>query len=91
MTYEEPVLWPIAVLSVVSDRCGVNPNQEQKGMTVTIRARITGGVDTHLNCHMAAALDERGGLLAVEPYYVTKICLLPSLACRFGTIATWRR
>jgi hypothetical protein len=36
-------------------------------MTVTTLARsITGGVDTHLDFHVAAALDERGTLLGVE-------------------------
>ena len=40
-------------------------------MTVTIRPRITGGVDTHLDCHVAAALDERGALLGVESFDTT--------------------
>jgi len=34
-------------------------------------ARITGGVDTHLDIHVAAALDERGGLLGVESFETT--------------------
>ncbi len=34
-------------------------------------ARITGGVDTHLDVHVAAALDERGGLLGVESFETT--------------------
>jgi hypothetical protein len=38
-------------------------------MTVTNLARsITGGVDTHLDVHVAAALDERGTLLGVESF-----------------------
>jgi transposase len=38
-------------------------------MTVTTLARsITGGVDTHLDVHVAAALDERGALLGVESF-----------------------
>ena len=38
-------------------------------MTVTTLARsITGGVDTHLDVHVAAALDERGTLLGVESF-----------------------
>src|ERR1700684_1537321 len=38
-------------------------------MTVTNLARsITGGVDTHLDVHVAAALDERGALLGVESF-----------------------
>jgi transposase len=40
-------------------------------MTMTIRSRITGGVDTHLDVHVAAALDERGGLLGVEMFATT--------------------
>jgi transposase len=40
-------------------------------MTVTIRSRITGGVDTHLDTHVAAALDERGALLGVESFETT--------------------
>jgi transposase len=38
-------------------------------MTVTNLARsVTGGVDTHLDVHVAAALDERGALLGVESF-----------------------
>ncbi len=41
-------------------------------MTVTNLARsITGGVDTHLDVHVAAALDERGALLGVESFATT--------------------
>lgn len=40
-------------------------------MTMTMPARITGGVDTHLDVHVAAALDERGGLLGVESFDTT--------------------
>jgi len=41
-------------------------------MTVTNLARsITGGVDTHLDVHVAAALDERGALLGVESFTTT--------------------
>jgi len=41
-------------------------------MTVTTLARsITGGVDTHLDVHVAAALDERGTLLGVESFAAT--------------------
>jgi len=40
-----------------------------KGMTMTTLARrITGGVDTHLDVHVAAALDDRGALLGVESF-----------------------
>lgn len=37
----------------------------------TIARRITGGVDTHLDVHVAAALDERGTLLGVEGFATT--------------------
>ena len=33
--------------------------------------QITGGVDTHLDVHVAAALDERGALLGVESFDTT--------------------
>ena len=39
-------------------------------MTTIVR-RITGGVDTHLDVHVAAALDERGALLGVESFATT--------------------
>jgi transposase len=43
-------------------------------MTVTNLARsVTGGVDTHLDVHVAAALDERGTLLGVESFATTEI------------------
>ena len=38
---------------------------------MTMPSRITGGVDTHLDVHVAAALDERGGLLGVETFDTT--------------------
>jgi transposase len=42
-------------------------------MTVTTLTRsITGGVDTHLDVHVAAALDERGSLLGVESLATTE-------------------
>jgi transposase len=37
----------------------------------TIACRITGGVDTHLDVHVAAALDERGALLGTESFPTT--------------------
>src|ERR1700685_4016477 len=41
-------------------------------MTMTTIARtITGGVDTHLDVHVAAALDERGALLGTESFATT--------------------
>jgi transposase len=37
----------------------------------TIARRITGGVDTHLDVHVAAALDERGALLGIGSFPTT--------------------
>ncbi len=37
----------------------------------TIARRITGGVDTHLDVHVAAALDERGAQLGVQSFAAT--------------------
>jgi transposase len=34
----------------------------------TLPPQITGGVDTHLDTHVAAALDQRGALLGVESF-----------------------
>jgi transposase len=42
-------------------------------MTMTTLARsVTGGVDTHLDVHVAAALDEKGTLLGVEFFETTR-------------------
>ncbi len=38
---------------------------------------VTGGVDTHLDVHVAAALDERGALLAVGAYDAAASLLRP--------------
>src|SRR5438067_11830810 len=46
--------------------------QERDGMTIVEVARpVTGGVDTHLDVHVAAALDPVGGLLGVESFPTT--------------------
>ena len=37
----------------------------------TMPPRITAGVDTHLDLHVVAALDERGALLGVESFETT--------------------
>ena len=37
----------------------------------TIARTITGGVDTHLDVHVAAALDERGALLGTKSFPTT--------------------
>ncbi|MEO7429311.1 MAG: hypothetical protein ABIY48_07995, partial [Acidimicrobiales bacterium] len=46
--------------------------QKRDGMTIVeVDRRITGGVDTHLDVNVAAALDEIGGLLGVESFATT--------------------
>ena len=41
-------------------------------MTIVESTRpITGGVDTHLDVHVAAALDANGGVLGVESFRTT--------------------
>ena len=40
-------------------------------MTIVETRAVTGGVDTHLNVHVAAALDNLGGLLGVESFPTT--------------------
>src|SRR5438067_8946881 len=46
--------------------------QERDGLTIVEAARpVTGGVDTHLDVHLAAALDHIGGLLGVESFPTT--------------------
>src|SRR5258706_11420501 len=47
--------------------------QPQKGMTLTIveTRAVTGGVDTHADTHVAAALDPVGGLLGVRGFPAT--------------------
>jgi transposase len=42
---------------------------------------VTGGVDTHLSVHVAAALDEIGGLLGVESF--------PTTRAGYRTLLTW--
>ena len=37
----------------------------------TMPLRVTGGVDTHLDVHVAAALDQRGGVVGVESFDTT--------------------
>jgi len=55
-------------------------------MTVTIvdEARaVTGGVDTHADAHVAAALDPIGGLLGVEEF--------PATAPGYARLVAWLR
>jgi transposase len=58
-------------------------------MTMVETRAVTGGVDTHADMHVAAALDPIGGLLGVEEFPVTPAgyaCLLGWLG-GFGTVA----
>jgi hypothetical protein len=49
--------------------------------------RVTGGVDTHRDVHLVAALDERGGKLGVEAFAADAAGYRKALAWlrRFGT------
>jgi transposase len=48
---------------------------------MTVTEAITGGVDTHLELHMAAALDHIGGLLGVETF--------PATAAGYRQLLSW--
>ena len=65
--------------------------QPVKGMTVTIveTRAITGGVDTHADVHVAAALDPIGGLLGVGEFPATAAgyARLLGWLAGFGTVA----
>jgi transposase len=58
-------------------------------MTIIVETRsITGGVDTHLDVHVAAALDANGGVLGVESFPTTTagFAELHGWLCSFGTL-----
>jgi transposase len=63
-----------------------------KGMAVTTMTetprRITGGVDTHRDVHVVAALDENGAELGVESFPTTSAGYRAALRwlCRFGDV-----
>jgi hypothetical protein len=63
-----------------------------KGMAMTIVETrvVTGGVDTHLDTHVAAALDNIGGLLGVESFATTPAGYeaLSSWLWSFGTLGS---
>jgi hypothetical protein len=46
-------------------------------MTIVETRPITGGVDTHLDVHVAAALDTNGGVLGVESFPTMRIPAFP--------------
>jgi len=50
-------------------------------MTIVETRPITGGVDTHLDTHVAAALDGNGGVLGVESF--------PTTLAGFAALAAW--
>ncbi len=50
-------------------------------MTIVETRPITGGVDTHLDVHVAAALDANGGVLGVESF--------PTTTAGFGELHAW--
>jgi transposase len=58
-------------------------------MTMVEARPVTGGVDTHLDVHVAAVLDEIGGLLGVERFPATAAGYRQLVAWmgRFGTVA----
>ena len=57
-------------------------------MTIVETRPITGGVDTHLDVHVAAALDPNGGTLGVEsfPTTMTGFAELHTWLSSFGTL-----
>ena len=57
-------------------------------MTIVETRSITGGVDTHLDVHVAAALDGNGGVLGVESFATTTagFAELHGWLCRFGSL-----
>ena len=58
-------------------------------MTIVETRPITGGVDTHLDVHVAAALDSNGGLLGVWTFPTTTVGFadLHAWLSSFGTLA----
>ena len=50
-------------------------------MTIVETRSITGGVDTHLDVHVAAALDGNGGVLGVESF--------PTTTAGFAELHAW--
>ena len=58
-------------------------------MTIVETRAVTGGVDTHLDAHVAAALDDNGGVLGVESFPTTPAGFeqLRTWLCSFGMVA----
>src|SRR5215203_4072909 len=57
-------------------------------MTIVETRPITGGVDTHLDVHVAAALDANGGVLGIESFSTTSdgFAQLHCWLCGFGSL-----
>jgi len=64
-----------------SRQVGCLPDPLAQGEDTIMGTQITGGVDTHLDVHVAAALDDRGGLLATESFDTT--------AAGYQQLAVW--
>ena len=76
---------PIVTVSFPGRACHPLTNLKREGMAMTIveTRPITGGVDTHLDTHVAAALDANGGVLGIESFSTT--------AAGFAELHTWLR
>jgi hypothetical protein len=51
-------------------------------MTMVETRPVTGGVDTHLDTHVAAALDAIGGVLGVESFEATATWAITPMMAR---------
>jgi transposase len=52
-------------------------------LTIVETPTVTGGVDTHADAHVAAALNQIGGLLGVESF--------PTTPAGYGRLLAWMR
>lgn len=52
-------------------------------LTIVETLTVTGGVDTHADAHVAAALDHTGGLLGTETF--------PTTPAGYGRLLAWLR
>ncbi len=55
----------------------------------TIARGVTGGVGTHLDTHVAAALDERGALLGVQSFSATGAGYQELQLWRASALSSW--
>lgn len=78
---------PVVVLSAVpAGRVSSGRLAQREDMTMG--SQITGGVDTHLDMHVAAALDDHGGLLGTSSFATTPdgYGALCEWLCSFGDV-----